>query len=224
MVIEAEIKAQDLGGMSAFLCPACNPDHPAAFELTNLPYRCANRAGGGGHNQRFPCFWLTDIQQPHISSKSWHPHHSQRPGGMFRIIAKLHQPVTVGDVIVLPAAVAQHPLAWLVIRMVGGHHATHGPANHHAANLYRRRVRRLIAHASTHVGIEGKKNGAQQNLAFTRRYHLIVFKTEVFRDRRAMRAGSQYPAAIAISLLTHDVLLCFWHDSINSSSLCPPVS
>ena len=83
----------------------------------------------------------------------------------------------------------------------------------------RRGVRRLIAHASTHVGIEGKKNGAQQNLAFTRRCHLIVFKTEVFRDRRAMRAGSQYPAAIAISLLTHDVLLCFWHESINSSSL-----
>ncbi|MPN43776.1 hypothetical protein SDC9_191336 [bioreactor metagenome] len=119
MVIEANIKAQHLCGMSAFLCPTSHTYYPTAFKLTDLPNRCANRPGCGGYHQRFSRFRLTDIQQAHISGKPRHTHNTQRPGGMFGMSAKLHQSVTVGDVIVLPTAVAQYPFAWLVVRMAG---------------------------------------------------------------------------------------------------------
>ena len=47
VVIEANIKAQHLCGMSAFLCPTSHTYYPTAFKLTDLPNRCANRPGCG---------------------------------------------------------------------------------------------------------------------------------------------------------------------------------
>ncbi|MNI83653.1 hypothetical protein D3C73_1404840 [compost metagenome] len=72
MVIEAKIKAEHLGGMTAFLRSTGHADYPTPFEFANLPDGCAYRPGGCCHHQRLSGFRLADIQQPHIRGKARH--------------------------------------------------------------------------------------------------------------------------------------------------------
>ncbi|CSG68406.1 Uncharacterised protein [Shigella sonnei] len=138
MVIKTNIEAQHLDSMAAFFRATGNPHHPATFKFADLPHRCSHRTCRRSYHQRFALFRLTDIQQPHISGKAWHPQHTQRPRWILRMIAKFHQIITTGYVIVLPSTVAQHPVARLIIRMIRLHNTAHRAADHHAANINRR--------------------------------------------------------------------------------------
>ena len=61
-MVEADVKAQRLDRIATLLAAAGNPDGAAAFKLSNLPYRCAHRPGGGGDYQCLACLRLSNIQ------------------------------------------------------------------------------------------------------------------------------------------------------------------
>ena len=87
VVIQTEVKPEDLNRMAAFFCATGHADHPATFDFANLPNGRANRACCGSNHQRFPRFRLPDIQQPHIGGKARHAEDPQRPGRVFRALA-----------------------------------------------------------------------------------------------------------------------------------------
>jgi len=81
---------------------------------------------------------------------------------------EFHQIVAAGDVVILPAAAGENPVALGEVRVLGFDDAADGTAAHHFTDFYRRRVRWRVAHASAHIGVEGEIDRAQQHLAFAR--------------------------------------------------------
>ncbi|SAD73497.1 Uncharacterised protein [Enterobacter cloacae] len=95
VVVQAQVKPEDLNGMAAFFSTTGNADHPATFDFADLPDGRAHRARRRGDHQRFARFRLPDIQQPHIGGKARHAQNTQRPGRMSRTFAELHQAAAV---------------------------------------------------------------------------------------------------------------------------------
>ncbi|CZV85377.1 Uncharacterised protein [Enterobacter cloacae] len=117
MMIQTLVKAQHLNGMAAFLCASGHTDDPAAFDFTDLPNRRTYGPRCRGNHQSLTRFGLPDIQQPHIGGKARHSQNAQRPGRMGGIFAQFDQTTAVREVVLLPAAVSQHPFPCFKIRM-----------------------------------------------------------------------------------------------------------
>ena len=66
----------------------------------------------------------------------------------------------------LPARAGQDDVTLCKAGIVGGDHLGNRAAFHYATDRDRRCIGRPIAHAATHIGIEGEPNRTQQNLAF----------------------------------------------------------
>src|SRR5690606_5790314 len=203
-MVDAGIETQGLDGMAAFFLTTGDTYHMAALELADLAHGCANRPGGGGHYQGFAGLRLTDVQQPHVGSEARHPEHAQRMGRRFHVAGELEQTIAIGHRIVLPAIAAEHPVAWLVIRMTGFGDPAYGAADHHITDRHRWRVRWPFAHAATHIGIQRQIYSAQQQLPLFRPGHRHALQAEVIQRRCTVRPGSQMNLAILLRALRHD--------------------
>jgi len=189
--------------MATFLRAPGNTDYPAAFQFANLPYGSPYRTGCGRHHQGFALFRLANIQQPHVGGKAWHSQHSQRPGGTLRVIAQLDQILAVGDVILLPAAVAEHPFTGFIVRVIRLLNAADRAAHHHRPDLHRRRVGWRIAHAAAHIRVQRQPDGTEQDLPISQRRNSTLLQAKIIGNRGALWTRSENPTTVWCRRLTH---------------------
>jgi hypothetical protein len=200
-MVEAGIEAQLIDDVVAFRLGARDTDDPAAPDLGDLANHRANRAGSCGDHQRLAGLRPADLQQAGIIGHAPHAEHPQRrrDRGLRRV--DLADRVRLEQRKVLPAAIADDEVAGREAVEVGFDHLAHRAAGHHLADRDRRRVRRRVAHAAAHVGIERQIDGAGEQFARPWLRRRALLEPEVVRSRPALRPLREDDAAVDLAHL-----------------------
>ncbi|MNT52464.1 hypothetical protein D3C72_1894920 [compost metagenome] len=115
---------------------------------------------------------------------------------MFGIGSQPQQARAIGHRVVLPAGLRQHPFARLELRMVGRLDPRHRAAHHGLPDLHRLGVRRRVAHAAAHIGIQRQIDRAQQHLTGARLRHLARFQAEIAVRGLAVGTRGKHDTAV----------------------------
>src|SRR5262249_26719138 len=110
-MVEAGIEAQRLDDVAALVRPAGNADRAGAGDLRELANDGADRARGGGGDQRLALLRPADRVEPNIGGEPRHAEHAERRRerrfGRIELVETL-----AGDgAVALPALAAQHEIA-----------------------------------------------------------------------------------------------------------------
>src|SRR5262249_40446665 len=101
-----------------------------------------------------------------------------------------------GHRITLPAVVAEDDVAGLERGVARLHHLADGTADHHLSEVHRPGVRAPLAHAATHVWVEGEIDRPAEQLPVAGLRHRRLDEHEVVGTRRSGRAAGQHDLAI----------------------------
>ena len=194
--VEAVVETEFVDHVTAFVGAAGDADDAAALELGDLSDDRADGAAGGADHDRFAGLGLADVEQPHIRGKSGHSQHAERERRFRHGRIKLDEALAVGDRVALPAGLAEHQVAGFEIGVLRGFDARDGATDHHLADRDRRGVGRRVAHATAHIRVEREVERAQQQLPGGRRRKHALFKAEIVRRRRTVRARGEDDAAV----------------------------
>jgi beta-galactosidase/beta-glucuronidase len=96
---------------AAFLRSACNPHHAAFLQLRNLSHNRTHSTCRRSNHHCLARFRLPNVQQSHIRRESRHAQHTQRIGRLGRARSKIQGAFTVCNRELLPAVLAQDPVA-----------------------------------------------------------------------------------------------------------------
>src|SRR5277367_2292351 len=165
LVIDADVEAELVADIGAFLRAAGNADHLRARDFGELPDDASNSARGGGDDDGFARFRRDDLVQAVPCGDAGHADHAEIGLQRDRLGVDDVEAGAVGHEIWLPAAHADDEIAGLEARIVRLDDFADRPAAHHRPDLLRLGVGFGVAEPAAHVGIEREKMIAYENLA-----------------------------------------------------------
>jgi hypothetical protein len=118
-------------------------------------------------------------EQPHVGGHTRHPEDAECGLNWCSRGFNLLQAGAIGQRIGLPASTAYDDIAFGEPGDVRGNHFADGAALHHIADANRLGVGRRIAHPAAHIGVKGKPQRTQQDLARSGLWDWMFFQAKI---------------------------------------------
>src|SRR4029077_6113309 len=125
----------------AFGLAARDADRTATLQLGELSDHAADGTGSGGHQHGLASFGLAMLEQPDPGRDAGHACHAEIGGQRNQLGVDLHQALTAGDRIGLPAEGADDEVAGFKPGIARLDYFAYGPAHHDLTDLHRLGVR-----------------------------------------------------------------------------------
>ena len=117
------IEPQLFNNIAALFHTSGDTDHATTSEqLGNLAHHRPDSSACCGNDHCFPCLRVADVEQAHVGCKARHAEDSEVKRGVIHLAVEPGEIQPVGKFILLPAAVGEHHVSRLVIRMPGDFH------------------------------------------------------------------------------------------------------
>src|SRR5262245_34813083 len=182
--VEAELVQHEV----TLVLRAGDAHRATAANLRELADGRADRAGGGGDHDRFAGLGLAEIVEADVRRHARHAEHAERRGDRRRLRIQPDRPErphpragTLGDVVRLPAAVAEDEVSGSKRGVARLHDLADGSTDHGLAELDRGRIRLHVAHSAAHIRIQREPDRAHEDLAVLRLGHGCIGNLEIGR-------------------------------------------